>query len=67
MMNTLWWSPIGMSHVKWCADVRYHDEYGYLIDSEFLTWTNPTGAEPVPSEFGRDTFHRGSANIQNPP
>jgi hypothetical protein len=56
-----------MSHVKWCADVRYHDEYGYLIDSEFLTWTNPTGAEPVPSEFGRDTSHRGSANIQNPP
>lgn len=29
---------------------RYHDEYKTLIDDEFLTWTNPTGAEPVPSE-----------------
>jgi len=32
------------------ADPRYHDEYQYLIDNEFLTWTNPTGAEPVPSK-----------------
>lgn len=33
------------------ADTRYHDEYQYLIDNEFLVWTNPTGAEPVPSKF----------------
>lgn len=26
----------------------YHDEYAYLIDSQFLNWKNPTGAEPVP-------------------
>ncbi|KAK8865574.1 hypothetical protein IAR55_000718 [Kwoniella newhampshirensis] len=26
----------------------YHDEYPNLIRDEFLTWTNPTGAEPVP-------------------
>ncbi|WWC68213.1 uncharacterized protein I206_102136 [Kwoniella pini CBS 10737] len=26
----------------------YHDEYPDLIKDEFLTWTNPTGAEPVP-------------------
>jgi hypothetical protein len=53
-MNTLWWSPIGMFYFLKLADIRYHDEYQYLIDTQFLTWTNPTGAEPVPSKFDRN-------------
>ena len=51
----------------------YHDEYKDLIEDEFLTWTNPTGAEPVPSELSLLCLWmlygagKGRADEQNPP
>jgi hypothetical protein len=48
------------------ADTRYHDEYQYLIDNEFLVWTNPTGAEPVPSKFDRIKTCGTYPDFQNP-
>jgi hypothetical protein len=65
-MNTLWWSPIGMFYFLQLADTRYHDEYQYLIDNEFLVWTNPTGAEPVPSKFDRIKTCGTYPDFQNP-
>ncbi|OCF33774.1 acidic laccase [Kwoniella heveanensis CBS 569] len=41
--NTTWDEEYTLVIGDW-----YHDEYPDLIRDEFLTWTNPTGAEPVP-------------------
>jgi iron transport multicopper oxidase len=45
-----WSYQIGELYRLNTADSRYHDEYSKLLTEEFLHWTNPTGAEPVPSQ-----------------
>ncbi|GHJ88753.1 hypothetical protein NliqN6_5155 [Naganishia liquefaciens] len=37
----------------------YHQENSWLVKNEFLTWSNPTGAEPVPKSAVIYVAHNG--------
>ena len=62
--NVTWDDDLTLTVSDW-----YHDEYKTLIDDEFLTWKNPTGAEPVPSRSLACVTMKGeiALMVQNPP
>ena len=46
--NTTWDDEYTLVVSDW-----YHRQHDDMLYNDFLTWTNPTGAEPVPGELER--------------